>query len=388
MENHCPRSEGSGRRGPAGVDVPSSIGDLSWRKRSLKALSTVGLWTQRSLALVACVVVVVVAHASCSIDDRKLSLRGAAGGIGVGGSVGSGGGPLVGTGGAASVGGALGSGGPVGAGAFGGGAGVGGTNGTGGAIRTGGADGTGGRSTIGGGSAGQGATAGNAGGAGHGGGAGGSDGTAGVGGMTGAGDATGNGGSGSGCPGVAIVPDGEGWVAAGTNSLGIHGSWFEYSDCADLGGTNCSTVTTPPPAGFPNMGGKMCTSGMTSTASSAWGAGIALEVNDGPPQMPYDTTAHGVKGFCFQLTGLMIPSTSIRVAFPTKLNNDNAYFSTVTTRGQHTVLFSDTAQGSWVTTKTAFEPTALMLVQFRIPSSTAAPVPWDFCIEGLTAITQ
>jgi hypothetical protein len=196
------------------------------------------------------------------------------------------------------------------------------------------------------------------------------------------------GGSGAGCPGQPITPDAMGMVAAGSNPLAIHGSWFEYSDCADLNNVNCSTVTTPAANSFANVGGKLCTSGHTSTAAGAWGAGIGLELNDGPPQMPYDTTAHGVIGFCFQLSGTTIPSTTIRVAFPTKNNNDNAYFSAVSTPGQHTVLFSDTAQGSWVTTKSAFEPNAVMLLQLQIPSSTTASVPWDFCIEGLTAITQ
>jgi hypothetical protein len=184
------------------------------------------------------------------------------------------------------------------------------------------------------------------------------------------------------------VPDAKGLVALGSNALAIHGSWFEYSDCTDLKNVNCSTVTMPPANSFPNTGGKMCTSGRTSTAAGAWGAGIGLELNDGPPQMPYDTTAHGVVGFCFQLSGTAIPSTGLRVAFPTKNNNDNAYFSAVSTTGQHTVLFSETAQGSWVTTKSPFEPKAVMLLQIQIPSATTAPVAWDFCIEGLTAITQ
>lgn len=208
--------------------------------------------------------------------------------------------------------------------------------------------------------------------------------TAGTGGTTGAGGAV----AGSGCPGIPLVPDAKGLVALGTNPLAIHGSWFEYSDCVDLKNVNCSMVTAPPANSFPNVGGKMCTSGHTSMAAAAWGAGIGLELNDGPPQMPYDTTAHGIKGFCFQLSGPTIPSTTLRVAFPTKNNNDNAYFSAVTTPGQHTVLFSDTAQGSWVTTKSAFEPNAVMLLQFQIPASPTAVVPWDFCIEGLTAITQ
>ena len=144
----------------------------------------------------------------------------------------------------------------------------------------------------------------------------------------------------------------------------------------------------PAVGSFSNVGGNMCTSGQTSMAAGAWGAGIALELNDLPPQQPYDTVAHMVKGFCFELTGPTIPSTSIRVAFPTKDVPDDVYFSAVTTPGQHTVLFSDTAQGSWVTKKVPFEPTLVMLLQFQIPSTTTAPVPWNFCISGLTAIPQ
>jgi hypothetical protein len=178
-------------------------------------------------------------------------------------------------------------------------------------------------------------------------------------------------------------------VAPGSNSVGIHGSFFIYSDCNDLKGQNCANVTSPTGSGsYPNVGGKICTTGTNSAAANAWGAGIGLELNDGPPQMPYDTTAHNVVGFCFNLSGATIPSTTVRVAFPTQDNNDNAYFESVSTPGQHTVLFSGIAQGSWVKTASPWEPTKVMLMQFQIPASTATPVAWDFCIEGLTAIVQ
>jgi hypothetical protein len=177
-------------------------------------------------------------------------------------------------------------------------------------------------------------------------------------------------------------------VSLASNTLGINGSWFYYSDCVDLKNVNCATVTAPTTtASFPNVGGKMCTSGTTSTAANAWGAGLGFELNDASGQQPYDTVAHGVKGFCFQLSGTKIPPTGIRVAFTTKNNNDSAYFKAVSTLGQNTVLFSEIAQATWQTKKT-WEPTLVMLLQFQIPSSTTAPVPWDFCIEGLTAITQ
>jgi hypothetical protein len=189
---------------------------------------------------------------------------------------------------------------------------------------------------------------------------------------------------------VPIIPDANGYVAPGTNSVNIQGSWFVYSDCNDLGGVNCAMVTSPSPTGssFPNTDGSMCTSGTTSDATGAWGAGIALELNDGPPQMPFDMTAAGITGICFELSGTMIPSTTVRVAFPTVNNNDGAYFEAVHTAGQHTVLFSQIKQGSWVTTPSPWDPSHVMLIQFQIPSSSAAPVPWNFCLSGLTAVMQ
>jgi hypothetical protein len=196
-------------------------------------------------------------------------------------------------------------------------------------------------------------------------------------------------GSGSGCPGVAIVPDATGHVPA--NSVGINGNWFYYSDCGDLKNVNCSAQTQPPSTtGFPNTNGKMCTTGSTGKSATGWGAGIALELNDAGGQQPYNATSHGVKGFCFLLSGTTLPAgTGIRVAFTTKNNNDNPYFEQEIAMGQHTVLFTDTGfgQATWETKET-WDPTTLILLQFQIPAAPPTPVPWDFCVEGLTAITQ
>jgi len=175
------------------------------------------------------------------------------------------------------------------------------------------------------------------------------------------------------------------------NSVGINGNWFYYSDCVDLKNVNCSAQTQPPSTtGFPNTGGKMCTTGSTGTSASGWGAGIALELNDTGGQQPYNATKNGVKGFCFTLSGTKLPGTTgVRVAFTTKGNNDNPYFEAVTTMGQHTVLFTDTTfgQATWETKET-WDPTTIILLQFQIPAAAPTPVPWDFCVEGLTAITQ
>ncbi len=198
--------------------------------------------------------------------------------------------------------------------------------------------------------------------------------------------------AGPGCPGIPIVPDDMGFVALGSNAAGIHGSWFVYSDCNDLGGRNCAMVTTPTGMGFTNVGGALCTSGTTSSAAGAWGAGIGLELNDGPPQEPVPRHRggghHRASAASSSPDRRCCPRRPSGVAFPTVDNNDNAYFEAVDAPGQHTVLFSSTAQGTWVTTPQPFEPTAVTLIQFQIPSSTLATIPWDFCVEGLTAVTR
>jgi hypothetical protein len=37
---------------------------------------------------------------------------------------------------------------------------------------------------------------------------------------------------------------------------------------------------------------------------------------------------------------------------------------------------------------TAWDPTNVVLMQFQIPTDPNAAIAWDFCVEGLTAITQ
>ena len=290
-----------------------------------------------------------------------------------GGASGSGGASL--TGGSNSSGGTTAAGGST---AAGGKSGSGGATSSGGVTSSGGATGTGGVTVMGGSTANGGAT--------------GAGGTTAAGGATATGGSTGSGGStstGTGCPGVPIAPDATGHVPI--NSVGINGNWFYYSDCVDLKNVGCSAQTQPPSTtGFPNTSGNMCTTGTTGTSAKGWGAGIALELNDTGGQQPYNATSHGVKGFCFQLTGTKIPAgTGLRVAFTTKNNNDNPYFEQVLTTGQHTILFTDTGfgQATWETKET-WDPTTLILLQFQIPAAPPTAVPWDFCVEGLTAITQ
>jgi hypothetical protein len=224
--------------------------------------------------------------------------------------------------------------------------------------------------------------------------------------------ATGDAGNGgAACPGVAIVPDSNGLVAMGSNPLGIAGSWYAYYDCSDymyfnagtpMPGVNCSNVTAPSPlspftpTSAPQAAGgaptKMCTSGTTVAASNfqlQWGAGIGLDLNNpGGTKMDFnaiDAGAVPLKGFCFVLSGARIPE--IRVDLPSDQGiTDNWYFEAVIKAGVYSILFTDTALRQRNPTSTAFDPGKLMSIQFEIPASATAPIPWDFCIDELTAI--
>ncbi len=206
-----------------------------------------------------------------------------------------------------------------------------------------------------------------------------------------------------GCTGDGIVPDPGGFVAADTNASGITGSWSVYSDCDDYGpldagvpvaGTNCSAVSFPeagaPFAPRPGTA-QMCTTGTTVPVLAddqwplRWGAYIALGLNENSgTAQDFDAPAAGVRGFCFYVSGFTVPV--FRVRFPTDqgITDRNWYQLTLEHEGWHRVLFSDL--GQVYPTGTPFDPSKILSIEFEVPASKLESVPWDFCIDGLTAL--
>jgi hypothetical protein len=177
---------------------------------------------------------------------------------------------------------------------------------------------------------------------------------------------------------VLITPDATGHVAATSNSLGINGNWFAYSDTV-------STIS-PGKGSFANVGGRMCTNGTLVASASSYG-GIGFELNDTGGQQPFNLTKNGVKGFSFVLSGTL-PTGGLRFAYGKK-GDDNVFFATVAALGLNTVLSAvpPLGQGSWETAET-WDPTLIALIEFQIPGSATAANPFNFCVESLTAVTQ
>lgn len=186
-----------------------------------------------------------------------------------------------------------------------------------------------------------------------------------------------------------------GWVDATSNGCKIQGAWYSYNDCS-TSPSSCTTNQLPTVGGtgFPNTAGKMCTSGTTvainGNSSTIWGAGIGLNLNqptESETKNPISTLPHLLKGFSFKLSGPTVPPT-IRVSYPTAATTDTSHFKEVTAAGDYTVLFTAAAQGEWVTGADAVALTAgdINAIQFQVVAAETAAVPFDFCIESLTAL--
>jgi hypothetical protein len=186
-----------------------------------------------------------------------------------------------------------------------------------------------------------------------------------------------------------------GWIDGATNDCKVQGAWYSYNDCKTSPG-DCTTDQEPTVGGdgFPNTGGKMCTKGTTvaigTDYETKWGAGIGLNLNQpggDDAKNPIGTLPKAIKGFSFKLSGTTFPK-ELRVTFPTAATAETGHFKRLDNpkEGAYTVLFTEAAQGKWVTSPVDLVPGDVNAIQFQICAESAAAAPFDFCVEGLTAL--
>jgi hypothetical protein len=137
----------------------------------------------------------------------------------------------------------------------------------------------------------------------------------------------------------------------------------------------------------------MCTSGTTVAINKQyelkWGAGIGLNLNQtagSDAKGGIGALPHALKGFSFTLSGTTVPS-KIRVNYPTASTEETAHYKELTAvAGNFTVLFTEVKQGTWVTTPVALVNGDINAIQFQIVGDDENTVPFDFCVENLTAL--
>jgi hypothetical protein len=282
-------------------------------------------------------------------------------------------------------------------------------NGTGGGAPTGGT--TGGGTPTGG--TGGGTPTGGAGGGTPTGGAGGGTPTGGAGGGTPTGGASGSAGvatggaAGSGAgAGPVVCPNtdlstlpiaADGWVARECNERGIQGPFYCYDD--GIATSSCVDGMVPFRAG-----GGMCLSGDTivDTTYAAWGAGIALGLNETGDmggtttsvKSAYNATMNGVTGFLVNITG-DTGGLPLRIGFTGAAEQVGAApFIQFPGAGTGTPYEVPIAQAlvpeTWTTDPNAgmaADPTNIFDMQVQVVGADVA-AHYDFCIESVTPITD
>ena len=77
------------------------------------------------------------------------------------------------------------------------------------------------------------------------------------------------------------------------------------------------------------------------------------------------------------------PAGEFRVGVTTTPDPDNAFFNTAAIDGENTLLWSDLAQGNWVTPAATFDATKLKDIQFQVASGETGPITFDFCVSNI-----
>jgi hypothetical protein len=258
--------------------------------------------------------------------------------------------------------------------------GSGGTGGTGGSGGTGGGPQGGGGGTLGGsgGTGGTGGTGGDAGGS-----VGGTGGTGGsVGGTGGAGGTGGDAGSSGAPPSTAIVTA-DGWVADGSNTVGIVGSWYVFYD------QYSSIYPLPGLVDFTGAGAQVCVEGSISH-SDEYGPTLALDLNHPDSEadaLAYVPAEHSVTGFSFGVTGSPLP-TAMQVTYAGL--DGSQYCTMFAPAASNSLSFSQTIIDCWNGTGTAGSASlSLEAIQFQLPVNYYDDgQTFSFCITNLTALTN
>lgn len=223
------------------------------------------------------------------------------------------------------------------------------------------------------------------------------------------GNGSGTGGSGTGGTGTggSTTPPAEGvpltpaigWIDGASNSLGIQGAMFSYSDDTtavtltdDFTGANACIK------GSAAMVDLLCTpvAPATDCYGTYWGAAIGLNLNqpmvegtdgvmEGGDPIAFDAT--GLTGFGFTISGTAVP-TSLRF----KVENAGGEFCTPAAKpilaGSNTVLFSELLTECWTTGGTSPDGAGLIKIVWQVVTNDAGEVPFDFCVSDVVAIEK
>lgn len=205
---------------------------------------------------------------------------------------------------------------------------------------------------------------------------------------TGGGSLGGSGGTGgggtagsSGEPSTKIVAE-DGWVAEGSNTVGVVGPWFVFVD------QYSTIIPLPNEIDFSDAGDQICVAGIVRQ-SDEFGPTVALNLNQPDPEgdpLGYVPAEHGVTGFSFAISGSALPST-LQITYA---GLDGSQYCTFTTSTSTSLRFSQTTLDCWSSGGAiGSTSTSYATLQFQLPVNYHADGQvFDFCITNLTALTN
>ncbi len=225
------------------------------------------------------------------------------------------------------------------------------------------------------------------------------------GGSTGDTGGSGSGGTGMLEAGVPLAPM-DGWVDGASNTLKVQGAMFDYGDPTSLMGETKDFTGTKAcikgTAAKVDMKSTACTTKMFTPPAvdcfgEYWGAAIGLNLNQaidmttmmGGPPMAFDASA--IKGFTFTISGMTVP-TSLRF----KAEDASGEFCTPKAvpvkLGANTINLSQLIKECWAPKMGAATAdsakTGLIKIAWQVVTDTTGPIPFDYCVEDLRAVTQ
>ena len=178
----------------------------------------------------------------------------------------------------------------------------------------------------------------------------------------------------------------DGWIADGSNSVGIVGPWFMFGD--DASGPNSTFSPLPGGTDFTGAGDQICVSG-TVSQSDTFGPTLAFAFNEPEKAaMPYVPSAHGVTGFSFGLSGTVPPA--LQVSYKVSDSEEYCRLIRPPSANSNTVRFSSTTQDCWTSGGTTPSATASFTeMHFQLPVNYFSDgQAFNFCITNLKAITN
>jgi len=222
---------------------------------------------------------------------------------------------------------------------------------------------------------------------------------------TGRGGTTGTGGSGSGGTNGNTLSFTSGVVPPGSNTFGIAGPIYTFSDGAGSTITpNCTTDTCFSDLNGPGaacVSGTGVTVGLNSAGtdydySTYWGAAMQLDLNNptyaAMAQQAYVASAHGVTGF--QFTFQNKASSTVRLVYKIRDTSSNTvvdYCLDLKT-ATSVIHFSDVHQSCYLSPPgPALTPALadhLEEISWQVPTTPAGPTAFSFCVANLTPLTQ